>query len=353
MTMASMQATPSPVNSESDKESLRAIGEQKERVQALDRGASSASFWNHVVLGAAALIAVLIVVVSQWGRRADRRVREAEGLLNALEMTKITVDAQAEAERIETKSEKEINVLKRAASDAEREMLEQKGRTASLEKEAAEAKAALSEAKITQLRTEENLEETKAKTIDALTKADEAKLAALKGELERERMTRESYPRKLNILEQEKYLTLLRKYAGTEVYFVTVPDTEPLRTAQMLKSLLMQAGWKVLRIETKAESTEAEISSGISIESNRRSSLRVEVRPAMEAIHAVLMDSQIVSMLKPLNPWLPPDSLPLNTFRIVIGLQPDRYFDWQKQKEEWERSPLRPETWLPTPKKKP
>jgi hypothetical protein len=89
-------------------------------------------------------------------------------------MTKVKADSEAEAKRVgreaqgrldeaKRESEKQITTLKEAASNAEKALEEQKGRTATLETEAATAKAE-------QLRMAQSLEATRAATVDALTR---------------------------------------------------------------------------------------------------------------------------------------------------------------------------------------
>lgn len=141
--------------------------------------------------------------------------------------------------------------------------------------------------------------------------------------------------------------------------FITLPDTEPLRTVQMIASLLTGAGWRVLRIEQRQGTSSAEIQEGIWIEVNGtvgpgpRQSPQL---PAAEALRDVLIDSSISVNRSGLSPWLEQE-LPPNSIRIVVGLRPEHHFDFKKFRKEAEDErmrrmydrPLGPQTPKPKP----
>ncbi len=300
----------------------------------------------YVVFLALTLIATVLIV--RYNNRLNRvkdelSVRERQA--SEEKVAALTKEAEvAKKERAETDLKAEAARERAAIADQragganeragrlEKDNLTLRLQVATLETKAAEAIAA-------QLRMEKGLEETKARTVDALTRASEAGFAAFKEKWEREQMERLSYPRKLNFLRAEEYVNALRPYAGTEVFLVTLPDTEPTRTAQMIADLLNSAGWKVLRIETMHGTRQTEIEDGIDIETNGpiMSVPPNPLRPAMEALRDILGDSRIDARRSFLNPSLPPDRLPPNTIRVVVGLRPERHFSYKKLQEESER----------------
>jgi hypothetical protein len=173
--------------------------------------------------------------------------------------------------------------------------------------------------------------------------AEEAKLAALREQWERENMETLSLPRKLNFFKLKEYGDELRKYAGTKFFVVTLTDTEPTRTGRMIEKLLVEAGWEKEPMVRLSEADEFQIPDGIWIESNGPivGPPPNPLKPAMEALTSVLTDSGIGANRSFLNPKLPPAQLPENTLRIVIGLKPDLYFDIKKIEREGDRERMR------------
>jgi hypothetical protein len=187
---------------------------------------------------------------------------------------------------------------------------------------------------------EKSLEETKAKTVDALAKANEAGFAAFKEKWEREQQEMLSFPRVLNGWRTEEYRERLRAFAGTEVVLITLPDTEPSRTADMIGKLLDSAGWKVLGIEQRQGTTAYEIPDGIWIELDGLvgpGPQQSPLTPAIETLRDILTDSKMLAQRSGLNGFLLPAKLPPNTVRIVVGLPPDWLFRAKKDQIEGEQ----------------
>ncbi len=175
---------------------------------------------------------------------------------------------------------------------------------------------------------------------NAQKKTADAQNAVLKERWERERMEDSFKPRTINNFRRREYEEQLRRFAGTEVLFVTLTDTEPGRTAQEIASLVESAGWKVLGIERKPEAEQWEIEDGIHVECKAPTPSN-PARPATQALSDVLRDSGISSSRSFLTPRLLSPDLPENAVRVVIGLRLESHFSGKKWNEEQVQERLR------------
>jgi hypothetical protein len=297
--------------------------------------ASRARWSNNAYIGFLVLTLAATVLIVRYNNRLNKVKDElavGEKLASEEKVAALTRDAEiAKKERAETdlkaeaareragKADERAGEANERAGQVEKANLALRGQVATLETKAADAIAA-------QLRMEQSLEATKAQTIEALTRANEANFTAFKEKWEREQAEMFSYPRKLNTYRERGYVDKLRKYAGTEVMLITLPDTEPTRTAQMIADLLDQAGWRVLGIEQRQGTSQFEIRDGVDIELDGLvgpGPQQSPLTPAIEALRDVLSDSDITVQRSGLNPRLPPAKLPPNTVRVVVGLRPD------------------------------
>jgi hypothetical protein len=176
---------------------------------------------------------------------------------------------------------------------------------------------------------------------------------AMRERFEREQMERLSLPRKLNGFRWFEYRKQLEKYAGTKFFIVTLTDTEPMRLGKKIEDLLKASKWeKEEPMIRYSEADELMIPDGIWIEANGPV-VTVPPKPltvAMDALRDVLVDSNISANRSALNPHLPPDKLPPNTLRVVIGLKPDLYFEMKRLQNESEEQHRRNPPPPPKPK---
>ncbi len=239
--------------------------------------------------------------------------------------------ANAEVARLTKESlQTQFNLEKTKTS-----VLEAKANVFDLQRAAADAKAA-------QQRVEIDLATAKAETAKAQQAATEAAELAAREKWERERIERLSLPRNLNLFRRSEYIKELSAFKGTEILFITVPDTEPTRTAQMIADLVAEAGWKVLGIEPRAGTTEAQIPDGVWIEVQGMvgpGPQQSPLVPAIERLRDILNDSSIGTQRSGVRLWLAPTTLPKNLVRVLVGLRDDP-LRFKKLEEEIERERL-------------
>ena len=150
---------------------------------------------------------------------------------------------------------------------------------------------------------------------------------------------RASLPRTLDALRTSEFVDRLRPFAGTKFFIVTLTDIEPIRVGRRIEELLTVAGWEKQPMIRYVEADENQLPDGIWVESNGPivGPPASPLMPAMDTVTSVLNDCSIMANRSFLNPNLPPDKLPPNTIRIVIGLNPNWYLSEKKFQQESER----------------
>jgi F0F1-type ATP synthase membrane subunit b/b' len=248
------------------------------------------------------------------------------------EIARLTAESEkAKAERAE--ADKQIAIAKADAARAKEGTANAQTEVARLQSTVANAERKRLDAERALTEVQTQLEKAKAETARIKAQAFFAGQDAAHEEFLRTLLEQDLVPRTLNAERMDVFRKNLQVFAGTRVVFISLPDTEPTRTAEMLRMLLWTSGWRAAdKVETRTDPTGWQIPDGIRIEINSASDKHLVA--AVEAIREVLFDSGVAGG----GPVPASTPLPEGTIRIIVGLRPTGNAQTKKMREDADRA---------------